>query len=318
MAHLRRYDPLVNLVQRLVESFLFFHPAVWWLSGQLRREREHCCDDLVLTLGARPLDYAASLLRVAELSRLGPACPPTVGGVFAVRGTSSLRQRIARLLGVEPRPPKSPPGPRPAPLAATMLLVVGLLLATPVPALPSGQGPAQAAADRAGKEASWGEPSAGLQARIVAVAPDTDEQKPDFATAKRATSLPRPEDLTLLVELKNVSDKAIALQGTRYGDSVTRPWPGKSSSGSFAPYLFTCEFFSKDGKRIEGPSRTVLPTDAMLHLSGRGLAEKLEPGRSLVMLIRPIQWDAAVAWQFPRPPATTACASTTTGLRRTC
>ena len=196
------------------------------------REREHCCDDLVLTLGARPLDYAASLLRVAELSRLSPACPPAVGGLFAVRGASRLRQRIV-LAGAEPRPPVRLV--RTWPLAATFLLVVGLVMSAFM-ALPTGQGPAEAeAADKAGKDASWGGPSAGLQARIVAVAPDTDEQKPDFATAKRAIPLARPEDLTLLVELKNVSDKAITLQGTRYGDTVSPPWPGKARRTALRP-----------------------------------------------------------------------------------
>jgi beta-lactamase regulating signal transducer with metallopeptidase domain len=69
LAHLRRYDHMVNLLQRVIESLLFFHPAVWWVSNRVREEREHCCDDLVVACGAVPFDYAASLLRVAELSR---------------------------------------------------------------------------------------------------------------------------------------------------------------------------------------------------------------------------------------------------------
>ena len=69
LAHLKRYDHLVNLMQCVIESLLFFHPAVWWVSRRIRDEREHCCDDLVVACGAVPLDYATSLLRVAELSR---------------------------------------------------------------------------------------------------------------------------------------------------------------------------------------------------------------------------------------------------------
>jgi len=48
LAHVRRWDNLVNLLQRVVESALFFHPAVWVLSGWVRREREHCCDQIVV------------------------------------------------------------------------------------------------------------------------------------------------------------------------------------------------------------------------------------------------------------------------------
>jgi hypothetical protein len=48
LAHVRRWDNLVNLIQRLVESALFFHPAVWVVSGWVRKEREHCCDEIVV------------------------------------------------------------------------------------------------------------------------------------------------------------------------------------------------------------------------------------------------------------------------------
>ncbi len=48
LAHVRRHDYLVNLLQSVVETLLFYHPAVWWMSRQVRAEREHCCDDLAL------------------------------------------------------------------------------------------------------------------------------------------------------------------------------------------------------------------------------------------------------------------------------
>ncbi|HND53707.1 MAG TPA: M56 family metallopeptidase, partial [Pirellulaceae bacterium] len=104
LAHLRRYDHLFNLVQRVIESLLFFHPAVWWVSQRVREEREQCCDDLVVACGATPLDYARSLLRVAELSRLAErrqAVRPSLAAasLFATGDQpSKLRQRIARLL----------------------------------------------------------------------------------------------------------------------------------------------------------------------------------------------------------------------------
>lgn len=69
LAHIRRFDHLVNVFQRVVESALFFHPAVWWVSNRIRAEREHCCDDVVITAGGQRLVYAESLIRMAEFSR---------------------------------------------------------------------------------------------------------------------------------------------------------------------------------------------------------------------------------------------------------
>ena len=54
LAHLRRWDHLVNVRQRVLESRLFFHPAVWWVSAKVRVEREHVCDDLAVSLGTPP------------------------------------------------------------------------------------------------------------------------------------------------------------------------------------------------------------------------------------------------------------------------
>ena len=60
LAHIRRNDYLVNLLQAAVETVLFYHPAVWWVSGRIRAEREHCCDDLAVTVCDR-LVYARTL-----------------------------------------------------------------------------------------------------------------------------------------------------------------------------------------------------------------------------------------------------------------
>jgi beta-lactamase regulating signal transducer with metallopeptidase domain len=67
-AHLRRWDDWTNLVQKLVQSVLFFHPAVWWIENRLSLEREMACDDMVLAHTENPRDYAECLLSVAEKS----------------------------------------------------------------------------------------------------------------------------------------------------------------------------------------------------------------------------------------------------------
>ena len=61
LAHIRRHDYLVNLLQIVVESLVFYHPAVWWISGVMRAERENCCDDLVVATQGDAFVYAAAL-----------------------------------------------------------------------------------------------------------------------------------------------------------------------------------------------------------------------------------------------------------------
>ena len=61
LAHIRRHDYAVNVMQSLVEGLLFYHPAVWWLSGLVRAERENCCDDAVVALRGDAAGYAAAL-----------------------------------------------------------------------------------------------------------------------------------------------------------------------------------------------------------------------------------------------------------------
>lgn len=61
LAHIRRNDHFVVIIQNVIESTLFYHPAVWWVSRHLRIEREYCCDDLVLHTGGDTLTYAEAL-----------------------------------------------------------------------------------------------------------------------------------------------------------------------------------------------------------------------------------------------------------------
>ena len=70
LAHVRRHDYLVNVLQGMVESLLFYHPAVWWISQQIRAEREHCCDDLAVAACGDVLVYTSAL---AELESMRPA-----------------------------------------------------------------------------------------------------------------------------------------------------------------------------------------------------------------------------------------------------
>lgn len=99
LAHVARYDYLVNLVQTVVEALLFYHPAVWWVSRGIRVEREFCCDDRAVAATHDGLSYARALTALESWRggqlQLGVS---TLGG--------SLMQRIQRLVG-------NPAGPNP-------------------------------------------------------------------------------------------------------------------------------------------------------------------------------------------------------------
>jgi beta-lactamase regulating signal transducer with metallopeptidase domain len=93
LAHIRRYDFIVNILQRCVESILFYHPAVWWLSKRIRAEREHCCDDIAIRLcGSRKI-YAEALLEMERARQ-----PRPILAVAAADG--AVLQRFRRVLGM--------------------------------------------------------------------------------------------------------------------------------------------------------------------------------------------------------------------------
>lgn len=91
IAHIRRYDHVINLFQVMLETLLFYHPVVRLLSSRLRVEREHCADDLALDLVGDRVRYARSL---AELEHFRSEI--LAFGVGAAHG--DLRHRIHRIL----------------------------------------------------------------------------------------------------------------------------------------------------------------------------------------------------------------------------
>jgi beta-lactamase regulating signal transducer with metallopeptidase domain len=117
LAHIRRHDYLVNLLQTLVETLLFYHPAVWWLSRRIRAERENCCDDLAVSLSGDPYTYAKAL---ADLEALRGSSPDLA---MAADG-GSLVNRIRRLLGAPTHAGRAPGW-----LAGTVSIVVMLGIA---------------------------------------------------------------------------------------------------------------------------------------------------------------------------------------------
>lgn len=102
LAHIRRYDYLVNFLQMVIEALLFFNPAVWWISRQIRIEREACCDAAgVQWIGHRDR-YAEAL--VAWAHRIGTPAPTVGFSEGADRGTLLDRVRRILIAGHQPRP----------------------------------------------------------------------------------------------------------------------------------------------------------------------------------------------------------------------
>ena len=93
LAHIYRNDYLLNILQTFVEALFYFHPAVWWISGNIRLERENCCDDLAVKLCGNPLNYAKALVSLQEMHAEAPA----LAMAFSNQ-KNQLLQRVQRIL----------------------------------------------------------------------------------------------------------------------------------------------------------------------------------------------------------------------------
>jgi len=132
LAHIRRYDYLVNILQTVVEILGFYHPGLWWISQKIRDEREHCCDDLAVHVTGDSVRYARALTSLEEMRHRGAELAIAAGG-------GNLLGRIARLLG-RPTPRQGRftwlPGLIALILATLIVIPTALVLAAPKPMLP--------------------------------------------------------------------------------------------------------------------------------------------------------------------------------------
>ncbi|MDQ1473318.1 MAG: hypothetical protein QOJ99_4798 [Bryobacterales bacterium] len=220
LAHIRRCDYVVNLLQTLAEGFLFFHPAVWWISAVIRAERENCCDDVAASYGDAH-EYAATLAALEEY-RQGAGEP-----ALAVTG-GNLVKRIRRLL-------KQPEGPRaaltPVFSASLVILSMGIALAyqaqqpdpVRVPAAPS------SVAAPAHAESPWSrwliEDAAYIvddQERAAFHALNTDEEREHFVEQFWMRRDPTPG--TPVNEFKEEHYRRIGLANRRFGANNVSGW----------------------------------------------------------------------------------------------
>src|SRR5262245_45188708 len=115
LAHIRRHDYVINLLQSVVETLLFYHPAVWWVSRQIRQEREHCCDDLAVAVCGDALTYARALLELEQLRAAESQLAMAANGGL-------LMNRIQRLLGMQTQKTDRFPG-----LIAGLMLLLSMV-----------------------------------------------------------------------------------------------------------------------------------------------------------------------------------------------
>ena len=279
LAHIRRHDYLINLLQALCETLFFYHPAIWWLSHRIRIEREHCCDDIALAFCGDKIEYGRALLSLEEMRGAASAL-----GLGARDG--SLISRVKRMLYGEPATPFL--GDRTiwvACVTTAMLLMaviwsaVGGSVSVASPTLTETEVQDLAAYQKGGAAEK------GLELRVMSVAANTNEQRPQMEAAA-VTKFAEPGAVTIVAELKNVSDKPIRLAGVRYGEGVSAPSIGKSNSRQFGPILFEYAFRTQDGKLVGPPSRKGL-NNPFLELSG-AMIEKIAPGEKVVCLLRPL------------------------------
>ncbi len=106
LAHILRYDYLANMLQSVVETLLFYHPAVWWASARMRHERELCCDDLAVGSCGDALCYARALTRLERLRvstpklAMGSAGGPLLSRIQRLTGDAGWQRGPSKLPGI--------------------------------------------------------------------------------------------------------------------------------------------------------------------------------------------------------------------------
>lgn len=188
LAHIRRYDYVVNLLQSILEALLFYHPCVFWVSNRIRAERECCCDDAAIALGHDPLLYARALTELeTHRSRNPLPALASTGG--------SLMTRIKRIVQ-----------PTPTPRDSTRTLLAPFLVLTTVTVLSaaglSACGAATSNADKSDETAS------AQIARVISIRwlpPVLDRWKPFILAAANKHNVD-PDVLAIMMLVESSGD----------------------------------------------------------------------------------------------------------------
>jgi beta-lactamase regulating signal transducer with metallopeptidase domain len=96
IAHIKRNDYLTNIFLTIIEIFFYFHPAVWWISANVKAERENCCDDFALSKNINKVVYANALVKLEEIKSKGI---PSLAIPFSSK-KHQLINRIKRIMNM--------------------------------------------------------------------------------------------------------------------------------------------------------------------------------------------------------------------------
>jgi len=264
LAHIKRWDYLTNLLQKLVQAFLFFHPAVWLIGRQLMIERELACDDWAVKM-CEPRRYASCLTRLVEL--LGDS-RPLAAAAGILFGKHVISRRVEMILNRNRNATTAVSKPAVAyVIGLAALLIAACSMLSPVIAVPLGQQKAK----QQKKETKVTTPAPN-SVQVITLPPSADApllpDEPmifDLADVVEVPSLPEP-DAAVLADLlaidqdgtrAPVAPVAAIAPGVTWGQGAVvapEPWP--------APLV---EYYAAAGQ--DGKNRTpVIPEAELLSL----------------------------------------------------
>lgn len=213
LAHVRRWDMWVNLLQRLAETILFFNPGLWYVSRKISVLREFCCDEMTCSNQAQDqrsqrIHYASALLRVLELSQPHHSQAADLSSL-AVSGASpsEVRRRVARLFGE--------PLPEPFRLSRGLIYVTLLLCVMLGSVIWASQSPSEET-DRSLSEKKAAEAASSdsfqLQGNVEVIALgtyDTPEQRWWNLSGERLNSVPYQQQPRMIADNPGVTGRQI-------------------------------------------------------------------------------------------------------------
>src|SRR4051812_10149324 len=131
LAHVKRFDAFTQLIAQVATGVFWFNPFVWLAAREMRKEREHACDDFVLQGGARASDYAHDLLQIAR--SLGASSAPAAAALAMAR-RSEFEGRLLAIL--DPKTDRRSVSRARLALATLGVVMLALPLAALAPAAP--------------------------------------------------------------------------------------------------------------------------------------------------------------------------------------
>ncbi|GEM_PF-3074088 len=282
LAHVRRHDYLVNLAQTVVETILFYHPAVWWVSAVVRREREHCCDDAVVVALGDPMPYARALLHLEERRQILPH--PTLS---AKEG--NLMNRIARILGAKPTPIRlSPLAPILAALGVAVLVSGGAFQA-------NAQSPAKTASKKPVAKAKPKVRKATIKVAPKALAKPVPTLR--LIPLTKPTLLAKPASKTAVAIVADANGKTYAADGAASAQSQMWSYPT-----AIARKTTTVSALSRSSqKSVAGPITTTKNSTLTFSLSKASGTAVLKDGLVKTQSGTPTLGSAVLASQAQIP-----------------